>query len=511
MSNQTSTPLTVFNVRNFGASGRKEDSAQAAIQQAIDTCAAAGGGMVYLPPGEYTTGTLFFRSHVRIFIEAGATVFSSKNPADFIQRGLFYAEDVENISLEGRGTVDGQGEYVYRETDMRDWYIYPNEIAARAAGWPLSRSFPTPESIGNLVLFVRATDVRITGLSFVRSPSWTMHLWGCERLVIDSVYVRTSLLDGVWADGIDPDGCKDVHINNCTIETGDDALVFYSSNIFGPARACENITVTNCRLSSASSGIKFCDGNQKAIRNVTIQNCVITSANRGIAFMLFDGGVLENVIISNITIETQRSEWFWWGDGDPLHFRLIQRSEIDANIDKTTEPPIGAMRNIIVRDVLAKGSGSCLIHGSTNSLLESVTFDNVRLELAFEPQASPRKFEHALRLENARNIRFRNFEVVWAEPHGPEWQSALSADNVQGLVLDGFSASQAPNNNHAPAVELNDVRGARILNCQAQPGTGTFLQVSGAASQGIVLLQNDFSQALEAVKISPEVNPKAVA
>jgi hypothetical protein len=502
--------MSVFNVIEFGASGQKQDQAQAALQKAIDACAAAGGGMVYLPPGEYTTGTLVLRSHVRIFLEAGATLYSSKNPQDFTQRGLFYAEDVENISLEGRGTVEGQAEYTYRETDMRDWYIYQNELQARAAGWPLSRSFPTPESVGHLVLFVRATDVRITGLSFLNSPSWTMHLWGCERVVIDSVYIRTSLSDGVWADGIDPDGCKDVHINNCTIETGDDALVFYSSNSYGPARPCENITVTNCRLSSASSGLKFCDGNHNAIRNVTIQNCVINHANRGIAFMLFDGGILENVLISNVTIQTQRFEWFWWGDGDPLHFRLIQRSEIDANIDKSQEPPVGIMRNIVLRDILARGSGECLVHGHPDSPLENLTFENVRLELSYEPQASPRKFEQAVRLENGRNIRFRNFEVVWSEPYGPGWQSALAAENVQGLILDGFTARQAPGKEDYPALFLKDVNGVRLLNCQAQPGTGTFLQVAGQVSHGITLLNNDFSQAQSAVKVNPDVPSGAV-
>ncbi|MCL4506630.1 MAG: glycosyl hydrolase family 28 protein, partial [Chloroflexi bacterium] len=122
----------------------------------------------------------------------------------------------------------------------------------------------------NLVLFIHCQDVQISGVSFSDSPTWTMHIFGCDRVVIDGVYVSTSLKAGVWADGIDPDGCRDVRISNCTIETGDDALVFYSGHTYGPARPCENITVTNCRLSSASSGLKFCDGNEKAIRNVTI-------------------------------------------------------------------------------------------------------------------------------------------------------------------------------------------------------------------------------------------------
>jgi hypothetical protein len=63
------------------------------------------------------------------------------------------------------------------------------------------------------------------------------------------------------------------------------------------------------------------------------RNCVITGANRGIAFMVFDGGVVENVVLANLTVDCQRYDRFWWGDGDPLHFNLIQRSEIDPNLD----------------------------------------------------------------------------------------------------------------------------------------------------------------------------------
>ncbi len=332
------TGESVFNVRDYGASGRKEDDAQAAIQRAIDACAAAGGGMVYFPPGDYTSGTLHLRSHTRVHLEAGATVYSSKDRASFDKHALFYAEEADHITLEGRGTVHGQAAYTRRLHDTQDWYIYPNQVLAEKAGLPLMRAFPTPDSYGNLVLFIRCADVRITGLSFLHAPSWTMHLFGCDRLVIDGVYVHTSLRDGVWADGIDPDGCRDVRISNCTIETGDDALVFYSGHSYGPARACENITVTNCRLSSASSALKFCDGNEVAIRNVVVDNCVITGSNRGIAFMVFDGGVLENVIVSNCTVECRPFDWFWWGDADPIHFNCIQRGEIDPNVARTQQP-----------------------------------------------------------------------------------------------------------------------------------------------------------------------------
>jgi hypothetical protein len=501
---------SIFNVKDFGASGLKEDLAQPALQRAIDACASAGGGMVYLPPGAYTSGTLHLRSHVRLHLEAGATLYSSKDPSHFDKRGLLYAEDAENITLEGRGLVDGQAEYYRSLAEWRDWYIYPNQLQAEAAGVPLLRAFPTAESVGHLVLFIRCQDVHIEDLSFLNSPSWAMHLWGCERLWIDGIYVRSDLRNGVWSDGIDPDGCKDVHISNCTIETGDDALVFYSGNSYGPARPCENITVTNCRLTSASSALKFCDGNQNAIRNVLIQNCVITGANRGIAFMVFDGGVLENVIISNVTVQTQRHEWFWWGDGDPLHFNLIQRSEIDANVDKSQEPPVGIIRNIQLRDVLARGSGSCLVHGHVDSPLENVTLENVRLELSFEPDAHPRRFEHVLRLENLRNSRLRNVEIAWAEPYSPAWQSALTVDNAEDLLLDGITATQAPGS-ATPVLDLKDVRRSRIQNCRALPGAATFLRFSGARTRDVGMVDNDLSKAQNPVEFSPEVDPGVIS
>lgn len=449
-------PTSVFNVRDYGATGQKADLAQSAIQSAIDACAAAGGGMVYFPPGAYTSGTIHLRSHVRVYLETGATLYSSKDPAHFDRRALFHGEDLEQIALEGYGVVDGQAEYEWRETDMRDWYIYPNEVAARAAGVPLMRSFPTVNSVGHLVVLIRCKDVHITGLSFLDSPSWTMHPWGCERLYIDNIYIRTSLKYGVWADGIDPDGCKDVHITNCTIETGDDALVFYSSSIYGDPRPCENITVTNCRLSSASSAIKFCDGNLVAIRNVTIDNCVITSSNRGIAFMVFDGGLVENVVLSNLTVNCVRFDWYWWGDGDPIHFNLIRRSEIDANIDKSKEPPIGKMRNILLSNIIAHGYGTNKIHANPDSPLENVTIDKLRLVMAYDPGAHPRKAVHAITLENARNFRLKDVEVTWEAPCSPDWRSALVVQGVDGLLLEGFAGSPAPGAD-APAVVLTNV------------------------------------------------------
>ena len=494
---QGSAPgLCVFNVRDFGATGRKADNARSAIQKAVDACGAAGGGVVYVPPGDYSSGTIHLRSHVRLFVEGGATIFSIHDKKLFDKDSLLFGEDLVDVTIEGRGVFDGEARYDWRPSgDFRDDFIRSNQIEMERLGLPLLRSFPKPDQTGHLVLLVRCADVRIAGLSFVDSPSWTMHLVQCQRTVIDGVSIRTSLKDGVWADGIDPDGCKDLRISNSNIETGDDALVFYSMDAFGPARPCENITVTNCRLSSASSAVKFCDGNIAGIRNVTIDNCVITNSNRGIAFMTFDGGPVENIVLSNLTIETVRYDWFWWGDGEPFHFNIRKRSEVHANWPREKDRPAGVIRNIKIQNVIAHGRGMSICNGHPDSWLDGVSFENIKLTIAHDPKAPYDKAVDAVRFELARSLRLRDFEVVWEKPLYKRWRSALSFDHIRGLVLDGLSARQAQDGGDAPAVLFRDVEDAVVRNCRAAGGTGTFLLLSGSGTRDVALSGNDFRHA----------------
>ena len=562
-----------FNVKNYGATGNKADNAQKAIQNAIDACAKAGGGRVYLPPGDYTTGTLFLRSHVRFYIEAGATVFASKDrtayslPAPYTGtqghgwlNSVFMGVDLENITIEGRGTVDGQAEYEWRKVDRNEMPYWPTaatpvvpldvqgeierrtqqpgshvhwdhrpyfghitynavmaEERARANGESLMRSFPEGYERGNpnlwyphLIVLLRCKDVRISGISLVRSPSWTLYPNACERLTIDGVYIFTSLKYGVWADGIDPDGCKDLHISNCTIETGDDSIVFYSTDAWGPALPCENITVTNCRLTSASSGLKFCDGNMNAVRNVTVDNCVITGSNRGVAFMVAQGGYVSNVVLSNLVIDTKRYDWFWWGDGDPIHFMIERGSEKLGQPDKPGERPAGSIRNVIIRNVIAHGQGSCVITGHPKSWLENISVENLRLFISTNPASLYDKAVSAMQFRYARNLKLKDVEITWDKPQWVNWKSALYFEDVDGLTLQGFRGGQAKPGTETPAVVLDKVDGATIMSAAPLAGTQLFLRVKGAHSQRIYLNANELHDVKTPYELDGEVKPDAV-
>ena len=162
-------------MKSYGASGKKTDDAKKAIQAAVDACAKAGGGTVVLPPGEYTSGTIHLRSHVRFYIDGGATLYASTKSADFDKRSLLYAEDAQNITIEGRGTLEGQAAYVWRANKQRyNPDIEVNRVHAQAiadaAGRPLLRPYPT-EYRAHMVLLLRCQDVQIAGLSFLHSRS----------------------------------------------------------------------------------------------------------------------------------------------------------------------------------------------------------------------------------------------------------------------------------------------------------------------------------------------------
>jgi len=474
----------VFNVRDYGATGRKPDNARPALQQAIDACGRAGGGTVYIPPGEYTSGQLHLRSGVRLYVEAGATLFASLDGKEFdkgMKAALLYAEDAHDIAIEGRGTIDGQASYEWRPNDFVDYYIRPNQLLMEATGKPLLRSFPVGMKTGavypRLVLLLRSNDVRISGLKFVRSRSWTINPYACKHLTIDGVYIFSDQKTAVWADGIDPDGCQDVHISNSTIETGDDALVFYSSKIWGPDLPVENVTVTNCRLSSSSSAIKFCDGNSNAVRRVAIDNVVITNSNRGLAFMVFDGGIVEDVVISNVTIETRRFDWFWWGDGDPIHFNIKRRSEVDG-AKRENEPPAGIIRNVSIRNLIAHGTGTSAINGHPDSWLDGIHLDHIRLFVSHDPQAPYENTHTALTVRDARNFSMKDVEVRWEKPESPTWKTGMEIEDVSDLQLSGVTVPMR--------LALKNVEGATIRESRAPA-----IEVSGAKSREIRLVDTE--------------------
>ncbi|MDQ2656240.1 MAG: glycosyl hydrolase family 28 protein, partial [Bacteroidota bacterium] len=222
------TPASVYNVRDFGATGNRDGNATQPFRRTIETCTSNGGGVVYVPAGDYTVGTVQLRNHVTLHLEAGATLFLSQNREDFVRggRALIFADSATNIAVTGRGTLDGLARYDYAEMQGVDARIAKEIELARESGVDMRRYYRNREAMNtNMFIINDSTDVLLEGVSIVNSPLWTVRLNDCDRVFVRGVHLYSNLEKGVNADGIDICSCSNVTISNSVIETADDSIV----------------------------------------------------------------------------------------------------------------------------------------------------------------------------------------------------------------------------------------------------------------------------------------------
>ena len=217
-------------------------------------------------------------------------------------------------------------------------------------------------------LFSRCRDVLIEDVTLVGSTLWNVRLWGCDGVVIRGVTIESDLERAANSDGVDIDGSRNVRISDCRITTADDAIVLKSGKWRWDGRGesfpTENVVVTNCVLSSSSSAFTIGTESYEDFRHIVLSNSVIRDSNRAFGINIQDGATVEDVLIANVTVDLRRRHWNWWGNAELLHFVLKKR---------TPESRLGAVRNVVVKDVVAHVQGTARIVGHAERPLEDVT------------------------------------------------------------------------------------------------------------------------------------------
>jgi hypothetical protein len=498
-----------YNVKDFGASGHKKDNVTLAIQKAINACAQAGGGTVYFPAGDYTTATLFLKSHIRICLAPGATIFASRQVSDYsITKDridmetnisiLFYGKELENVSFTGRGTIDGQAEHTWEDMKETDNFIKAETEIARASGIEMKRAFALLPRV-SLFYLVSCKNVLLEHITVQRSPHWSVHIQWSQDIIIRGIRLFSSLSHGVNSDGIDIDGCRSVIISDCIIETGDDAICLKSTNQSGKYESVENVTVTNCVLTSTSCALKIGTETHGDFRHILFTNCIIKNANRGLGIFVRDGGHVEDVQFANISIQTQRKHFNWWGDGDAVRFVVLKRTE---------QSKVGSIQNIRLENITAGVEGTSLVEGFAGQSIQNIQLNRVTIRMNPESTADKRATD-IFRFNQLQDLRLTEVDLSWNELQTePKWQSALNLENISGLRITSFSGKQAPANREAPAVRLHQVENAIIERSVAGKGTGTFLNVSGEKTKNIRLSGNYLEEAEKPVNTAGSV-PKS--
>ncbi|MEO8334961.1 MAG: glycoside hydrolase family 28 protein [bacterium] len=317
-------PERDFDIVSYGARGDGTSDCTTAFHSAIGACNAAGGGRVVVPPGRFLTGPIHLRSNVNLHVQDGATVLFSRDPRAYLPAvftrwegtemmgysPLIYAFEQENIAISGTGILDGQA-------DDANWWLWKGGKQAPARnqlmkagedGIPVANrlfadgSFLRPQFIQTY----RCRNVLVEDVHIVNSPMWEIHPVLSTNVTVRRVKIRSH---GPNNDGCDPESCRDVLIEDCEFDTGDDCIAIKSGRNADGRRLhvpTENVIVRNCVMKDGHGGVTIGSEISGDVRWVFAEKCTMDSPNLDRALRLktnaMRGGVLEHIFMRDVTV-----------------------------------------------------------------------------------------------------------------------------------------------------------------------------------------------------------------
>lgn len=284
---QTKPEQTSYNVRDFGAAGDGVTSDTRAFQKALDTCAVSGGGQVIVPEGRYLIGSVQMGFQTILKLEPNSVIVGSPDPEEYPmidirwegrwqpgRRALIYADNVDHIGIIGPGRIEGNPRMAMAQNPRGSVVLEP----------------------------INCNDVRWEDFTVTQGGNWTTHPTYCTNVSIKNVTIQGQ------RDGIDVDSCKDVLIENCNIQTGDDCISLKSGRGMDGARIgkpTEDVVIKNCNLTCrVFAGIGIGSETSGGVRNVRVEGCKFNCRSYAIYIKTRFGraGVTENIHAEDIDV-----------------------------------------------------------------------------------------------------------------------------------------------------------------------------------------------------------------
>lgn len=285
------SPPPVCDPQTFGAKADGKTKDTVALQAAVDACAGKGG-VVHLHDGSYLTGTIRLKSDLVIHIDPSAQILGTQDDADYptqnpptdntqllnCRKALLYAESVSNLTIEGTGAINGNG-------NAPQW-IGPSTLH--------------PEATRPMAFFaVKGKNVTLRDITLEHSA-----MWGLVNMEIDGLTIDHINVESVYSgnrDGIDVVDCHHVLIQNSTIHSEDDSICIKSGTRYG----VDDVQVKNCTVSSViANALKFGTASYGSFSNVTFDTITVESADKAaMAVESVDGADISNIVYRNITFK----------------------------------------------------------------------------------------------------------------------------------------------------------------------------------------------------------------
>jgi Pectate lyase superfamily protein len=419
----------LFDVTQYGATGRGTTSDMKAITAAIEASATAGGGTVYFPAGTYVTGTIHLKSNVTLWLASGATLLGTKDLSAYesVAPGgsgqdwydaLIVAKDVHDVAVVGLGVIDG------------------NHVSNPKG----EEHIRGPHAL----LFFNAENVTVRDITIQNSGNYSLILRHANEVTVDGLKTH-----GGW-DGINMHDVKNATISNCHLSTGDDSLA---------GAYWENVTVSNCILNAAANGIRVGGRNVlisntviygpaetpsgTSLRNVTEAGFQILPNGSGVGNKYATAGPVDNMVLSGITMIHV---------GTPIYVAYSSDAPYSAR-------NLGVGR-ILINGLTALDAGKTPIYVSApeNNPAKSIIVTNARITFAGDatPSQSEGQGFSPYSVLNAYSVYARNVESfelhdVRVDFTAPDLRPAIFGENVGTLELDRFHAERAPGG--SPSIE----------------------------------------------------------
>lgn len=286
-----SVPAREFSLRDFSpaADGRTPDTE--AFRRALAAVAAAGGGRLVVPPGDYFTGPFELCGRLDFRLERGARLRFTQDPAAYRRpdgrwRPMIEARGCRDLELSGAGELDGQG---------APWWV--RERAAKTAA--RARGLPDAE-IGRprLIVLEDCERVRVAGLALRDSPQFHLSLVRCRDAAVEGISIRAPA-DSPNTDGIDPSGCARVLIRGCDIDTGDDCVALKAGSS-GPIR---DVRIEDCAFRHGH-GCSIGSETTAGLDGLVVRRCTFDGTTAGIRLKSSRGrgGPVRNLEYSDLTM-----------------------------------------------------------------------------------------------------------------------------------------------------------------------------------------------------------------
>ena len=444
-------PAYTVNLKKFGAVNDGITLNTKAFEKAIAALEKKGGGHLVVPAGVWFTGPIVLKSNIDLHLEVGAVIqFSGDESLYPVIKTSFEGLDTrrcqsplsangaENISITGKGVIDGNGQFwrPVKKSKMTDgqWKEVlerPGGVESKKGYWVPNQAYADAEKSANMnvpkasteeewnrikrflrpvmVSLVNCKNVLLQGVIFQNSPAWNIHPLMCENIILDDVLARNPAY-AQNGDALDLESCKNALIVNSKFDAGDDGICIKSGKDKDGrlrGRPCENVVVDGCTVFAGHGGFVVGSEMSGGVKNILVENCQFLGTDVGLRFKSTRGrgGIVENIFIDNVSmtdIKTDAITFNMYYGGKSVAEMLADGDNPD-NVTKqpvTEETPI--FRNIDIKNIVCNGAGRAMeFNGLPEMPINGIRLQNINIIAKSDAV-----------FNNCQNIKQRNVHIT---------------------------------------------------------------------------------------------------